>query len=186
MTPFQEELYRLIQDCKQQNNAFTSAHEDAGNEVTRLVKFSNEWDFKDKFENVNKANEQLTNRLSQEKSEAEARTVKNITRELIPIIDDLFLLLKVASDSAAISKTVKMLIINFETYLRRHNGGFIRPKIGEAFNPTKHKAVSVVGVAVHTGNTVEEIYRIGYFVENQVLREAEVKVKCAVSSALST
>jgi len=183
MTPFQEELYRLLQDCKQESNAFTSAQEDAGNEITRLIKFSNAWDFKDKFENVNKANEQLNTKLAQEKAEAETRTIKSITRELIPIVDDLFLLLRVSSDNDAINKTVRLLLVNFEGYLKRHGGGFIRPKIGEALNPAKHKAVSVIEVPVHTGNTIEEVFRIGYYIENQVLREAEVKVKCAVKTA---
>jgi len=179
MTPFQEELYRLIQDCKQESNAFTSAQEDTGNEVTRLIKFANEWDFKNKFETLQKAHEQLNAKLSLEKAEAETRTIRAITRELIPIVDDLFLLLKVSAETAAINKTVKLLLVNFESYLRRHEGGFIRPKIGEALNPTKHKAVAVVEVPLAVDSTIEEVYRIGYFIKNQVLREAEVKVRCA-------
>lgn len=182
MKPFEEALYRLLQDCKQESNAFTSAQEDAGNEVTRLIKFAEEWDFKAKFENVNKANEQLNAKLAQEKAEAETRAIRAVTRELIPIVDDLFLLLKVSAEDAAINKTVKLLLVNFESYLRRHDGGFIRPKIGEALNPTKHKAVSVIEAPLAVTSTIEEVYRIGYMIKNQVLREAEVKVRCAVKS----
>jgi molecular chaperone GrpE (heat shock protein) len=182
MTPFQEELFRLIQDCKQESNAFTSSQEDAGNEITRLSKFSEEWDFKSKFENVQKINEQLNNKLAQEKIEAETRAIRTITKELIPIVDDLFLLLKVSAEDAAINKTVKLLLVNFESYLRRHDGAFIRPKIGEALNPIKHRAVAVVEAPLAVTSTIEEVYRIGYIIKNQVLREAEVKVRCAVKS----
>lgn len=178
MTPFQEELYRLIQDCKTESNAFTSSQEDAGNEVTRLIKFSNDWDFKSNYVAAKKEIETLNTKLSAEKADAEIRTIRVITKELIPIIDDLFLLLKVAATNSSIEKTVKLLLVNFESYLRRHEGGFIRPKIGEALDPIRHKAVAVVEVPIHIGNTIEEIYRIGYYIKNQVLREAEVKVKC--------
>jgi len=180
VTPFQEELYRLIQDCKNENNAFTSSQEDAANEITKLVQFANEWDYREKYLDLKKNNEGLAKALETEKVETETRTIKSITKELIPIVDDLFLLLKVANSESSIEKTVKLLLLNFENYLKRHEGGFIRPKIGEALNPIKHKAVSVVEVPVHAGNTVEEVYRIGYFIKNQVLREAEVKVKCAM------
>lgn len=179
MTPFQEELYRLIQDCKNENNAFTSSQEDAGNEITRLIKFSNDWDVREKFDNAQKELEILKNRFAAEKLEIEAKAIRSITKELIPIVDDLFLLLKVATGTSA-EKTIKLLILNFESYLQRHEGALIRPKIGEALDPVKHKAVAVVEAPVHVGSTVEEVYRVGYSIKKQVLREAEVKVKCGV------
>lgn len=182
MTPFQENLYRLIQDCKQESNAFTSPQEDTGNEVTRLIKFAEEWDYRTKFENVQKANEQLNAKATQEKTEAETKAVRTVTKELIPIVDDLFLLLKLSGENASINKTVKLLLINFESFLRRHDGSFIRPKVGESLNPARHKAVSVVEVPYAVDSTIEEVYRVGYMIKNQVLREAEVKVRCSVKS----
>lgn len=184
MTPFQENLYRLIQDCKQESNAFTSSQEDTGNEVTRLIKFAEEWDYKTKFENLQKTNEQLNAKLAQEKAEAETRAIRTVTRELIPIVDDLFLLHKLTEENVAINKTVKLLLVNFESFLRRHDGSIIKPKIGEAFNPTKHKAVAVVEVSVQCESAIEEVYRVGYMIKSHVLREAEVKVRCATKSAL--
>lgn len=181
MTPFQEELYRLIQDCKLESNAFTSSQEDAGNEITRLMKFSTSWDFKDKYEAAKKENEELQAKLAAERASVEAKTIKNITQELIPIIDDLFLLLEVSSENLAIKKTVRLLLSNCEAFLRRHEGGIIKPKIGEALNPVKHKAVAVVETNVGVGTIIEEVFRVGYFVKNQVLREAEVKVRCVVA-----
>ena len=36
----------------------------------------------------------------------------------------------------------------------------------------------------NAGNTISEIYRYGYFVLGQVIREAEVKVKCGIKTQL--
>ena len=50
MTPFQEDLYRLIQDVRNSTSPFTSAEEDAGSDVQLIVKFSNKWDFKGNYD----------------------------------------------------------------------------------------------------------------------------------------
>lgn len=180
MTPFQEELYRLIQDCKLENNAFTSPQEDVGNEITKLVGFSNEWDFKEKYDTLKKDNDKLQAELQLFKVNSETKITKSITQEIVPIIDDLFLLLSVSKENPSIYKTIKLLLVNIEGFLRRHEGGIIRPKAGEVFDPLKHKAVSVVETSSGQGSTIEEVYRAGFFIKNTVLREAEVKVRCAI------
>jgi len=184
MTPFQEELYRLIQECKSESTAFTSSDEDASNEITKLIKFSQYWDYKDRFERVNNELKTLNDKYSIEKVDLENLTIKNLIKEWIPTIDDLYLLLRVSEKNTNVEKTIRLTLSNIEQFLMRRNGGIIFPKVNDEFDPVKHKAVSVFEDPEGRGNIIIEVFRPGYFVLGQVLREAEVKVRCGVKRSI--
>lgn len=182
MTPFQEELYRLIQDSKKESSAFTSAAEDAGNETHKIIKFSQKWDYKDKYENLVKEKEQVEEKYSKDQQQIVDKVTKTLIKEVIPLIDELFTLYKFTSNGSPIERGIKLVLSNFEKFLKRRNGGIIRPNLGEDLDPIKHQAVSAEQDPKHHGNTISEVYRYGYFVMGQVVREAEVKVKCGVKN----
>lgn len=184
MTPFQEELYRLIQDIKKESNAFTSAAEDAGSETNKIIKFSQKWDFKEKFNDADKEKEDLKEKLAKDRQIIIEKITKSLVKELVPIIDELFTLSNFTASGSPVERGIKLTLSNFEKFLERRDGGIIKPNIGEVLNPKKHQAVSAEQDPSHYGNTISEVYRFGYYVLNQVVREAEVKVKCGVSEPL--
>lgn len=181
MTPFQEELYRLIQDCKKQSNAFTTAEEDSGNEVSRIIKFSQKWDFKDQHDKLTTEMNSLNDKIMKELKVVNEKITRSIMKELAPIIDELFVLAKLIDPNSALDRGFKITLANLEKLLLRREGSIIRPRIGEEMDPIKHKAIAAEEVLGHTGNTISEVYRFGYSALGQVIREAEVKVKCGVA-----
>lgn len=181
MTPFQEELYRLVQDSKKETNAFTSAEEDSGNEISKIIKFSQKWDFKDKFNKLNQEMAALNERVNKELKIANEKIGRNFFKELTPIIDELFVVSRLVEPNSPSERGLRIATSNLEKMLSRREGGLIRPKIGEELDPLRHKAIAAEEVPGHIGNTVSEVCRYGYYVLGQVIREAEVKVKCGIA-----
>ena len=182
MTPFQEELYRLLQSAKQESNAFTSPTEDAGNETHKIIKFSQKWDFKEKHEQLTAEKDTLETKFEKSKQHTVNTVTKSVVKELVPIIDELFTLSKHTTGATPLDRGLNIALTNLEKFLQRRQGGVIRPKIGEQLDPVRHQAVSAEQDPSHHGNSVSEVYRYGYYVMGKVIREAEVKVKCGVKN----
>lgn len=186
MSPFQEELYRLVQDARKESTAFTTAEQDAGSDVQKILKFAQKWDFKQKYDEQFKELETLKKQYEQEKLILARKATKDILKELLPVIDQLQSLsksLEESSPGSTLERGIKLILSNIEDILTRRKGGVIRPKLGEELDPIQHKAISVEEVPKHIGTTVSEVYRFGYYILGQVIREAEVRVKCAISNS---
>jgi len=180
MTPFEEELFRLVQDCRKESNAFTSEEEDSGNDINKIVRFARKWDYKEKFDQKIQDYEAQLTQANKEKLVIARKATKDLVKELIPIIDETFILYKLVEAGTPIERGVKLMLANLEEILTRRKGAIIRPILGEELDPNRHKAISAEEVAGHNGNTISEVYRYGYIVMGQVVREAEVKVKCGI------
>jgi molecular chaperone GrpE len=184
MTPFQEELYRLIQDLKQEASPFTSSAEDAGSETHKIIKFAQKWDFKEKHDLLSKEKEQMESKFTKEQQMVTDKLTKNLVKELVPIVDEVFILSKFTPEGTPLERGIKLMLTNIERFLKRRDGGIIRPTIGQELDPVRHQAISAEQVPNHHGNTISEIYRYGYYVMGQVVREAEVKVKCGIKNSV--
>jgi len=182
MTPFQEELYTLIQETKRESTAFTSSSEDAGNDTHKIIKFAQKWDFKEKFENLSQEKDQLQSKYDKEQQQVIDKVTKTLVKELVPVIDEIIILAKFTKEGSPVERGIKVVLSNIEKLLQRRGGGVIRPLIGQVLDPVRHQAISAEQVPNHYGNTISEIYRYGYFVLGQVIREAEVKVKCGIKA----
>lgn len=184
MSPFQEELFRLIQDCKKESNAFTTAEEDSGNEVSKIVKFSQKWDFKERHNKLEEEYASLNKKIVNELKNINEKIGRNFFKELVPTIDELFVMTKLMGEGFAnpsLERGLSIVLSNLEKLLTRKEGGIIRPKIGEELNPVYHKAIAAEEIINHKGNTISEVYRFGYYAFGLTIREAEVKVKCGVT-----
>jgi molecular chaperone GrpE (heat shock protein) len=183
MTPFQEELFRLIQDSKKESNAFTSSEEDSGNEVSKIVKFADKWDYKDRHDKLANELATLNDRIIKELKIVNEKITRSLLKELAPIIDELFVLSRLIESGSTMERGFKITLSNLEKLLHRHGGGIIRPTVGEEMSPVKHKAIAAEEAPGHNGNTISEVYRYGYSALGQVIREAEVKVKCGTTKS---
>lgn len=181
MTPFQEELYRLFQDARKESNAFTSVEEDQGGDLQKIVRFAQKWDFKIKYDKLIEERDAAKLKYERDKLVIAKKATQYVIRELIPIIDQMFILQSNVEKNSPLEKGVQLVLDNAEQILLRRKGGIIRPSIGEELDPAKHKAISAEEVPGHRGNTISEVYRYGYFVLGTIIREAEVKVKCGSS-----
>lgn len=180
MTPFQETLYRLLQDSRKESNAFTSLEEDSGNDLQKIVAFSKEWDFKSKYDLLSKEHESLKHRSEKEKLVIAKKATQYVIKELVPIIDQLFILQNNVEKNSPQDKGLQLIIENLEQILVRRKGGIIRPQVGDELDPQKHKAIAAEEVPNQRGTVVSEVYRYGYQVLGAIVREAEVKVRCGI------
>jgi len=181
MTPFQEELYRLVQDMRKNVSPFTSAAQDSGSDLQRIVEFANKWDYKTKFDILETESKTQLEKLNKEKEEAILNSTKKVVKELLPIIDEVFLFAKYVEKGTTLDRGVKLMISNLEKILSRRKGGMIIPKVGEELDPNRHKAVEAEEIEGATRITIKEVYRYGYYLYGTVVREAEVKVICGLS-----
>ena len=95
MTPFQKELQELIEECKKEATAFTSTEEDAANAMYRFTKFSTAWDFKKKYEECSKKLKSIEQTNRKDRETAELSAGRRLLKELIPIIDEAFILINI-------------------------------------------------------------------------------------------
>lgn len=182
MTPFQEDLYRLIQDIRKDTNPFTTTEQDAGSDVQRIVAFSNKWDAKQELAALTNKYEKLVKSSTIDKKSAAYTAIKAVVKEVIPVVDEAYLLANHIEGSSALGRAVSLIISNLEAILERRGGGVIKPSINDELDPSKHNAVVAEEVVGHRGNTISEVYRYGYYILGNVIREAEVKVKCGVAA----
>jgi molecular chaperone GrpE len=180
MTPFQEELYALFQEAKSEATAFTTEAQDAGGDMQKIINFSNKWDFKNEYHKSEKAFTEYKARTEREKLVLAHQATKALIKELIPVIDDCFTLMNLVEKGSSLERGVKIILTNLEKILTRRKGCIIIPEIGESADPEKHRFIEAEEVVGHIGNTVSQVYRYGYSVLGQIIREAEVKVKCGV------
>jgi len=178
MTPFQEELYRLFQDARKETNAFTSAAEDQGGDLQKIVKFAEKWDFKSQHDKLAEEKTALQKKYDRDKLLIAKKATQYVIRELCPIIDQVFILQNNVEKNGPLDRGTLLMLENLERILTQRKGGIIRPKIGDELDPAKHKAIAAEEIAGHRGNTISEVCRYGYFVLGTVIREAEVKVRC--------
>lgn len=183
MTPFEEALYRFVQECKESSDAFTSPEEDSASEMQLTMSFARKWDFKDKYEQEKKKGEELEQQLTRDRDTISSSSIKKMVREIIPIIDEMFILKTEVDklDNRPLQRGAAIILENMEALLTTRNGSIIRPCVGEEFNPAKHKAISAEEVAGQRTTVISEVLRYGYSVCGQVVREAEVKVRCGLS-----
>lgn len=196
MTPFQQELFELIKQSKNDINPFSTETEEAGKDIQRISDFATKWDFKDKFENVAREYLNLKERVDKDKKEVEFTSLRSILKEIILIMDEVLALQTAIENTLKsryateeyrilldpIKKGFSLISSNLESILTRRQGGIILPTIGEPLDPSKHKAISAEHKPGFRGNFISEVYRPGYYVLNKVIREAEVKVTCGTAS----
>lgn len=108
--------------------------------------------------------------------------VTDLAMSLLPTVDDLQRSLKILNEHHPESAIgIAIVIKNIEQAFEKVDIKTIAIKIGDAFNPDYHSAISVKVDAKLKANTVIEIARTGYTLADRVLRPAEVIVAKAPS-----
>lgn len=178
---FQEELYQLVQKCKETINPFTTSEEDAGSDIQLVVEFANKWDFKSKYDDTIKKLEELTTRVDKDKQEASVRGIMSVVKDVLPALDDANQVRSYLKDSN-LQIGIDSLISNLEKILLSRNGSVINPQTGDKFDPSLHTAITAETVKSDPknpcipGSYVYQTLRRGYVVLSKVIRHAEVKV----------
>ena len=183
MKPFEEDLYRLIQDIRSGTNPFTTQQEDNATDLQQIVSFAEKWDFKDAYQQAQNQVESLGKKLAETRQTVSQEVSLTFTKEIIPVLDSSYQALnylRLSQESSPLIKTLEtslqFLIQQLSSIFTKRGGGLILPKVGDLFNPLYHSAITAEKSSQHRGNIVSEVLRQGYFLGQQVIRPAEVRV----------
>jgi len=178
VTPFEEELFRLLQNARSSVNPFSSQEEDAAKDIQLITAFAKKWDVKKPYEDALVKIEELSKRLERDAQQLTKSLSVSLLKEIIPIIDSAEQLTRYLDPSSTLSIAVEFIVEQLGKILSKRDGQVIIPQVGEPFNPTMHSAISAErsNDPYKNVNTVAEVMRNGYSALGQVIRPAEVKV----------
>lgn len=121
--------------------------------------------------------ENVRRRTARDKEETVARAAARVLEDLLPVIDNLGLGLNAAKAPNADLKTlvggIGMVAEQLKTTLANHGLKEINPT-GQPFDPNLHEAISQVPSATVAEGSVVQVVRIGFTLNNRLLRPASV------------
>ena len=123
--------------------------------------------------------ENLRKRLVREQEKARRRTLERFMGDLLPVRDSLERGLEAASDPAAGVEALregKELIMKMLTKVMGDHGLQTIDPSGEAFDPEKHEAMTMLPSPDHDENTVIDVLEKGYQLHDRLIRPAKVVV----------
>ena len=123
--------------------------------------------------------ENLRKRLVREHEKARRRTLERFMNDLLPVRDSLERGLEAATDPAASVEALKegkQLIMKMLSKAMSDHGLQTIDPIGEAFNPEKHEAMTMLPSDQHDENTVIDVLEKGYQLHDRLIRPAKVVV----------
>ena len=121
----------------------------------------------------------LRKRLVREHEKSRLRTLERFMNDLLPVRDCLERGLDAASDPAASVETLtegKQLIMKMLTKVMGDHGLKIIDPVGEAFDPEKHEAITMLPSDQFDENTVLDVLEKGYQLHDRLIRPAKVVV----------
>ncbi|MCP4048641.1 MAG: nucleotide exchange factor GrpE [Gammaproteobacteria bacterium] len=123
--------------------------------------------------------ENLRKRLVREHEKSRRRTLERFMNDLLPVCDSLERGLEAAEDPAATVEALKegkQLIMKMLSKAMGDHGLQTIDPIGEAFNPEKHEAMTMLPSEQHDENTVIDVLEKGYQLHERLIRPAKVVV----------
>ena len=123
--------------------------------------------------------ENLRKRLVREHEKARLRTLERFMGDLLPVRDSLERGLEAASDPAATVEALtegKHLIMKMLAKAMGDHGLQTIDPVGEAFDPEKHEAMTMLTSDQHDENTVIDVIEKGYQLHDRLIRPAKVVV----------
>jgi len=122
--------------------------------------------------------ENLRKRLVREHEKSRRRTLERFMTDLLPVRDSLERGLHAADQSATVEalKEGKQLIMKMLTKVMGDHGLQTIDPAGEAFDPEKHEAMTLMPSEEHDENTVIDVLEKGYLLHDRLIRPAKVVV----------
>jgi len=123
--------------------------------------------------------ENLRKRLVREHEKARRRTLERFMSDLLPVRDSLERGLEAATDPTATVEALregKQLIMKMLSKVMGDHGLQTIDPAGEAFDPEKHEAMTMLPSAEHDENTVIDVLEKGYQLHDRLIRPARVVV----------
>lgn len=128
-------------------------------------------DYKDKYYRAVAESENIKKRVERDKTQAIKFANEKFARDLLETLDDFENCLKVEMD-ADIRTGIELIYRGLLKTLEKNK---VKECVYETFDPQIHEAISSVE-SDQESNTIVEIFRKGYMIEDKLLRPAMVSV----------
>ena len=128
-------------------------------------------DYKDKYYRAVAESENIKKRVERDKTQAIKFANEKFARDLLETLDDFENCLKVETDDD-IRTGIELLYRGLLKTLEKNK---VKECVYETFGPQIHEAISSVD-SDQESNTIVEIFRKGYMIEDKLLRPAMVSV----------
>ena len=133
--------------------------------------------------------ENMRRRAAQDVEKAHKFALEKFATSLLPVIDNLERAIQFADkENEAIKSVVEGVELTHQSFIstvEKFDMEVVDPQ-GEAFNPDRHQAMSMVEDAQLKPNTVTAVMQKGYVLNGRLLRPAMVMVSKAPSESIDT
>ncbi len=130
------------------------------------------------YEQFLRAQAELANqrrRADKQVEDAHKYAAQKFVESLIPVIDSLEMGIQAQGDIVQIREGMQLTLKQFETVMEKFNIEAVG-KLGDAFNPEHHQAVSMQPHPDFDNNTLSLVMQKGYLLNGRVVRPAMVMV----------
>jgi len=132
----------------------------------------------DKYLRLQAEFENFRKRMTREKADFLKYSMENFLKELLPVVDNFELALESAkktSDWAGFYEGVHLIYKQLSDILQKEGLTYM-PSAGKPFDPLHHEAVMQVESGTHSENTIVEELKKGYYLNDRLIRPAQVAV----------
>ena len=133
--------------------------------------------------------ENMRRRAAQDVEKAHKFALEKFASSLLPVIDNLERAIQFADkENEAVKSVVEGVELTHQSFIstvEKFDMEVVDPE-GEAFNPDRHQAMSMVENAELKPNTVTAVMQKGYVLNGRLLRPAMVMVSKAPSESIDT
>ncbi len=138
-------------------------------------------ELKDRFMRTLAEAENARKRGERERREAEQYGGSRLSRDLLPVYDNLRRALDAATDeqraqSAALIEGVELTLRELTSVLTRHGVTPISPAIGDMFDPQQHQAMFEAALPGTRAGQIIQVMTEGFMLHDRLLRPATVGV----------
>ena len=165
----------------------TSSTENDGEDLEALLEAANQ-KADENWANLLLAKAEVENirrRSQQDIEKAHRFSIEKFAKNLLSVVDSFEMGLAATEgveDVTAIKEGLELTYKQLLSALEKSNITQVDPE-GEAFNPERHQAMSMVPSADHEPNTVIQVFQKGYLLNERLLRPAMVIVSQAAPAA---
>jgi molecular chaperone GrpE len=144
-------------------------------------------ELKDRFMRTLAEAENARKRGERERREAEQYGGSRLSRDLLPVYDNLRRALDVATDeqraqSAALIEGVELTLRELTSVLTKHGVTPISPAIGDTFDPQLHQAMFEAALPGTRAGQIIQVMTEGFMLHDRLLRPATVGVSSTPAS----
>lgn len=134
--------------------------------------------------------ENMRRRSAQEIDKARKFALDRVFGELLPVIDNLERAIDMADkeneELKAMTEGVELTLSSLMSAVNKSGLESLEPKVGDAFNPDFHQAMSIQENTEFKPNSIMAVMQKGYILNGRVIRPAMVMVTKAAAGNVNT